>query len=249
MKKAIDTHTHINTGSKFDSSPDSLLYDASLEYLMKMNEAAGIEKMFCSTFSSVLSCEEVEKENEFLYELSQKTDCLYQWVVIDPRNDNTFLQAEKMLESPKCVGIKLHPPMHGYSLDEYGDKIFSFAEKYKAIVLIHPEQSPDYILPFAEKYPDVTFIMAHMGAFREDSYADAIEFAKHKNVYIDTSSSNSMKNKVLEYVVGRCGSDRILFGTDTYAAGFQKGRIEYALISEEDKENILWKNAERLFQI
>ena len=249
MKKAIDMHTHINTGSKFDSSPNSLLYDASLEYLMKMNEAAGIEKMFCSTFSSVLSCEEVEKENEFLYELSQKTDCLYQWVVIDPRNDNTFLQAEKMLESPKSVGIKLHPPMHGYSLKEFGDKIFSFAEKYKAIVLIHPEQSPDYILPFAEKYPDVTFIMAHMGAFREDSYADAIEFAKHNNVYIDTSSSNSMKNKVLEYVVERCGSDRILFGTDTYAAGFQKGRIEYALISEEDKANILWKNAERLFQI
>ena len=249
MKKAIDIHTHINTGSKFDSSPNSLLYDASLEYLMKMNEAAGIEKMFCSTFSSVLSCEEVEKENELLYELSQKTDCLYQWVVIDPRNDNTFLQAEKMLESPKSVGIKLHPPMHGYSLKEFGDKIFSFAEKYKAIVLIHPEQSPDYILPFAEKYPDVTFIMAHMGAFREDSYADAIEFAKHNNVYIDTSSSNSMKNKVLEYVVERCGSDRILFGTDTYAAGFQKGRIEYALISEEDKANILWKNAERLFQI
>lgn len=249
MKKAIDIHTHINTGSKFDSSPNSLLYDASLEYLMKMNEAAGIEKMFCSTFSSIISCQEVEKENELLYELSQKTDCLYQWVVIDPRNDNTFLQAEKMLESPKCVGIKLHPPMHGYSLDEYGDKIFSFTEKYKAIVLIHPEQSPDYILPFAEKYPDVTFIMAHMGAFREDSYAEVIEFAKHKNVYIDTSSSSSMKNKVLEYVVGRCGSDRILFGTDTYAAGFQKGRIEYALISDKDKENILWKNAEKLFKL
>ena len=91
--------------------------------------------------------------------------------------------------------------------------------------------------------------MAHMGAFREDSYAAVIESAKHRNVYIDTSSSNSMKNKVLEYVVERCGSDRILFGTDTYAAGFQKGRIEYALISNEDKENILWKNAEKLFWV
>ncbi len=42
--------------------------------------------------------------------------------------------------------------------------------------------------------------------------------------------------------------DRILFGTDTYAAGAQKGRIEYALISKDDKENILWKNAEKLFE-
>ena len=249
MKKAIDMHTHINTGSKFDSSPDSVLYDATLEYIMKMNEAAGIEKMFCSTFSSVLSCEEVEKENELLYELSQKTECLYQWVVIEPRNENTFLQAEKMLESPKCVGIKLHPPMHGYSLWEFGDKIFSFAEKHKAVVLIHPEESPDYILPFADKYPDVTFIMAHMGSFGEESYANAIGFAKNRNVYADTSGSASTKNKVVEYVVGRVGSERILFGTDTYAPGFQKGRIEYALISDADKENILWKNAERLFKL
>ncbi len=43
------------------------------------------------------------------------------------------------------------------------------------------------------------------------------------------------------------GSERILFGTDTYAAGFQRGRIEYAQISDADKENILVNNAVRLF--
>lgn len=248
MKKAIDVHTHINTGSKFDSSPESLLYDASLEYLMRMNKSAGIDKMFCSTFSSVLSCEEVEKENQLLYELSQNMDNLYQWVVIDPRNERTFSQAKIMLHTPKCVGIKLHPPCHNYTLDEYGDKIFSFASEHKVIVLIHPEKNADYILSMANKYPDVTFIMAHMGSFDESSYADAIEFAKNKNVYVDTSGIASSKNKGLEYVVGRCGSDRILFGTDTYAAGFQKGRIEYALISEQDKDNVLRYNAERLFR-
>jgi predicted TIM-barrel fold metal-dependent hydrolase len=152
-----------------------------------------------------------------------------------------------MLESPKCVGIKLHPPCHGYSLREYGDKIFSFASEHKAVIQIHPEESPDYILPFADRYPDVSFIMAHMGFFRESSYADAILLSKCGNVYADTSGSASTKNKVIEYMVERCGSERILFGTDTYAAGFQKGRIEYALISEKDKENIFWRNAEKLF--
>ena len=43
------------------------------------------------------------------------------------------------------------------------------------------------------------------------------------------------------------GFERILFGTDTYAAGFQRGRIEYALIPDEDKANILRNNALRLF--
>jgi hypothetical protein len=79
------------------------------------------------------------------------------------------------------------------------------------------------------------------------TYANAIEFAEHGNVYTDTSGNASSKNHVIEYMVERVGSERILFGTDTYAAGFQRGRIEYALIPDEDKCNILRYNAERLF--
>ena len=52
---------------------------------------------------------------------------------------------------------------------------------------------------------------------------------------------------MIEYAVERCGLEYIMFGTDTYAAGFQRGRIEYAMISDKDKENILRHNAERLF--
>jgi len=42
--------------------------------------------------------------------------------------------------------------------------------------------------------------------------------------------------------------EKILFGTDTYAVGFQRGRIEYAMISERDKQNILRYNALKLFK-
>ena len=246
--KAIDTHTHINHGSKFDSSPDSILYDATLEHLQALAKAANVECMFCSTFSSVLSTEEVEAENQYMSELVQTVDNLYQWVVIDPRNENTFMQAEKMLLDDKCVGVKLHPPCHEYTLSEYGDKLFSFLSEYDAIVQIHPEKDADYILDMADKYETVTFIMAHMGSFGEASYADAIEYAKNGNVYVDTSGIASSRNNGVEYVVNRVGSEHILFGTDTYATGFQRGRIEYALIPEEDKCNILRYNAEKLFK-
>ena len=90
--------------------------------------------------------------------------------------------------------------------------------------------------------------MAHMGSFNdEDCYAKAIEGARHGNVYIDTSGLASYNNRVVEYTVGRVGSEHILFGTDTYAAGFQRGRIAYAMIADADKRNILRYNAERLF--
>ncbi len=244
---AIDAHTHINHGSKFDSAPNSLIYDATLPYLLQTAEAAGIGKLLCSTFSSVLSVEEVERENAYLHELCMRTPQLYQWVVIDPRNPATYRQADELLSGEKCVGIKLHPYFHKYTVEEFADQLFSFSSARGAVVQIHPERDADYILPIANKYPRTTFLMAHNGSHGEASYANAIAFAEHGNVYTDTSGIASSKNRVIEYTVERVGSERILFGTDTYAAGFQRGRIEYALISDEDKCNILKNNAERLF--
>ena len=64
---------------------------------------------------------------------------------------------------------------------------------------------------------------------------------------IDTSGSMSVLNNVIEYYVDRFGSDRILFGTDTYAYSYEFARVAFAEISFEDKENIFWKNAMKLF--
>lgn len=240
---AIDTHTHINHGSKYDST-ETPIYSAMPDALFRINDAAGIHKMLCSTFSSVLNTEEVEAENEYLFELAQQHERLYQWVVIDPRNGRTFEQARRMLRRGKCVGVKIHPSNHKYAYDEVGDKLFGFIADHQTIVQIHPNHPCTLILPYADKYPDATFIMAHLG---EVAYVDAIEQAKHGNVWADTSGIASSRNQILEYAVGRVGSERILFGTDTYAAGFQRGRVEYAQISGKDKENILRNNAVRLF--
>ena len=241
--KAIDMHTHINSGSPYDTKVGNA-YSASLDDLMAINRGAGIEKMFACTFASVLSTETIPEENEYIHNLLDQVDCLYQWVVIDPRVEETFAQAERMLQHKKCVGIKLHPAYHKYELEAYADRIFTFASKFHAVVLIHPDKEASYVLPMADRYPDVTFIVAHLGG---KAYVDAVEFAKHRNVYTDTSGIASSNNLMVEYAHSRIGADRILFGTDTYAAGFQRGRIEYALIPEPDKKLILRENALRLF--
>lgn len=244
---AINTHTHINSDSEHNNSVGSARQDNFLEWMSTINRAAYVDKFFCTTFSAAAFDDEVEKENEYIKKCADENEMLYFWVTIDPKNNATFAQAEEMLNTPKCVGIKIHPSNHKYTLDEFGDKIFSFAAKHKAIVLIHPDADVDYILPFADKYSDVTFIMAHLGTYKPDSYVNAIKNAKHHNVYTDVSGRASTYNKVVEYVVEKAGSDRILFGNDLYSVGFQRGRIEYAVISDEDKENILRNNALRLF--
>ncbi len=240
----IDTHTHINHGVPNDTKV-SEIYLSDLEELYMLGKAAGVDKMFASTFASVLSPENVAAENEYMHELSGNVDYLYQWVVIEPRTEETFAQAKRMLGTEKCVGIKIHPPMHKYSYDDFGDRIFSLADEYGAIVQIHPWKAADLILPYADRYPNATFIMAHLGG---QSHVNAIASSKHGNVYTDVATCSSTSNYVLEYAVERIGSERILFGTDTYAPGFIRGRVEYAAISDEDKQNILYNNAERLFE-
>lgn len=247
---AIDMHTHINHGSPFDIKTREG-HSADLDDLIFINRAAGIEKMFACTFASCLSTEVIVEENEYMHRLIDEVECLYQWVVIDPRIEETLCQAEKMLQHKKCVGIKLHPVYHGYSLIEYADKLFSFASRFHATVLIHPNEEPlgaekdaAYIIPIANKYPNVNFIMAHLG---NQTYIDAVHNAVHKNVYTDTSGIASSNNLIVEYAHSRIGADRILFGTDTYSAAFQRGRIEFALIPTEDKQKILRHNALQLF--
>lgn len=241
---AVNTHVHMSHG--VEKEPAEIPgYSATLDWLRKTEQAAGIDKMFCSTFSSVYGTQRVFEENEYLSQLVKEVDYLYQWVVVDPRDERTFEQAEVMLGAEKCVGIKLHPLNHKYGWEEFGDALFTFAARQKAIVQIHAtEEDADHILPYADKYPDATFIMAHLGG---EGHVNAIAGAKHGNVYVDTSGIKSYRNAVVENTVERVGSERILFGTDTYAAGFQRGRIDYALISDEDKVNILRNNALKLF--
>lgn len=236
-------HTHINHGSRFDSETRNG-YSADLDDLILINRAAGIDKMFACTFASCLQPEAIVEENEYVHRMLDQVECLYQWVVIDPRIEETFTQAEKMLRHKKCVGIKLHPLYHQYSLEEYGEQILSFASNFCTVLLIHPEKEASYILPMADQHPELNFIVAHLGG---ETYVDAVEFAKHKNVYTDTSGIASSNNLIIEYAYNRIGADRILFGTDTYSAAFQRGRIEFALIPQEAKNNILRENALRLF--
>ena len=201
--KAIDVHSHLNHGSPFDSDPGNPIYHADLESLRRLDKAAGIEMMFCSSFASVLSCETVVEENEYMASVIAENPDVKQWVVIEPRIKESFIQAEKALKGKNCVGIKIHPPYHGYSLNDFGDEIFSFASDFSAVVLIHPEREATYILPFADRYPKVSFIMAHLGNI---FYADAINGAKNGNVYADTSGIASSNNYVLEYTVEKAGS-------------------------------------------
>ena len=149
-----------------------------------------------------------------------------------------------MLNSKKCLGIKIHPYCHGYPIAQHADEIFSFADELGQTVVMHPDDMYD-TLRFADKYPNMRLIVAHLGT--NEDYVKIMQDAKHQNIYTDTSGMASFKNNVIEHTVQKVGSKKILFGTDSYSCAFQRGRIDYANILDTDKENILYNNALRLF--
>ena len=108
---------------------------------------------------------------------------------------------------------------------------------------MHPQHIPQ-MPALANKYSHMKLIIAHLGSVE---HVDAIANAVHGNIYTDTSGGASARNNIVEYAVEQVGSEKLLFGTDAYSFAFQYGRIALSNLSLEEKENILWKNAVKLF--
>ena len=187
------------------------------------------------------------------------TDGLLQWVIIDPTRPETYEQAAEMLATPRCVGIKLHPEEHCYPITEHGDALFAFAAEHRAVVLVHSgdENSlPADFLPYAERYPEIRLLLAHLGngagaAGDPATQVRAIQSSSQGNVYVDTSSSRSIMPQLVEWAVGEIGADRILYGTDTplYSAEMQRARIDHAELTDDQKKLILRENAVALLDL
>lgn len=184
-----------------------------------------------------------------------QTPGLKQYVVIDPRREQTYAQAEEMLRQSQCVGIKIHPEEHGYPIREHAGPIFEFAARHRAVVLTHSSeansQAADFV-PWADRFPEVRLILAHIGCGHDGDpthQVRAVQRSRHGNVFADTSSARSIVPGLIEWAVREIGAERVLFGTDTplYHTAMQRARIDHADLSEADRRRILRENAVRLF--
>lgn len=182
---------------------------------------------------------------------------LLQYVVIDPLVPRTFEQADEMLRSPRCVGIKIHPEEHLYSIREYGDAIFEFAAARNAVVLTHSSEhnslAADFV-PLANAYPTVRLILAHIGCGWDGDMTHqvrAVQQSTQGNMWADTSSIRSVTPGLIEWAVRELGAERVLFGTDTplYHSVVQRARIDCAELTDVEKSLVLRENSVRLFDL
>jgi predicted TIM-barrel fold metal-dependent hydrolase len=256
--QAIDVHAHYGRWDREGMDLTSTMMSGDAQHVIDRARLANTCLTVVSPLQALMPRFQGDPVggNEHAAQLMPQHPELRQWVVIDPRKPDTYGQAEQMLALPGCVGIKIHPEEHGYPIKEYGRQIFEFAAKHRAIMLTHSGEVnslPEDFVPFANDFPDVRLILAHIGCTidRDPGHqVRAVQQSKHGNIYADTSSAQSVIGGLIEWAVGEIGSERILFGTDSplYFAPMQRARIDHAVIADAAKERILRDNAMELFQ-
>ncbi len=234
----IDIHTHV--GEKKDKA--EILVSATLEQLhheMKKNKVD-------YAVSFVLG-KDVEKGSIRL--AGKCGGNILPFFRFDPKKT----QVEELRKAlPSFRGVKLHPRMENFDpLDSEYTGLFKVIEESGKPVLIHtrkennPFSDPDRLLALVERYPGIDFIFGHFA----NGVNSVISAAKElPNLFLETSIVSSPK--IIELAVRKCGSEKILFGSD-FPYSDQELELEKVLradINEEDRKNILGRNAVMLLK-
>lgn len=253
--QAIDVHAHL--GAYVDEDPQMAEFmSGDAERVVSLAARARTGTTVISSLRALLPPGRYDTlaGNEDVLREVEQVDGLRMWAVLEPRLPESFAQVKWLLGHPRCLGIKIHPELHGYAIAEYGHEVFAFAARHGAVVQSHsgdPYCLPEDFLPFADSFPEVTLILSHLGWGHDGLMAHqvrAVQRSRHGNVYADTSSSRSIVPGLIEWAVREVGAERILYGTDSplYFAPMQRARIDQAEMPDEAKRVILRGNAERL---
>lgn len=256
---AIDVHAHFG---RYDCGRTDLVNDlmtGDAAVVAERAQRANVRLTIVSPLESLLPRGKADAVagNRNAARIVAATPGLLQYVVIHPRRAETYQQAEEMLQRPNCVGIKIHPEEHVYSIQDHGAAIFEFAARHRAVVLSHSSEKNSLaseLVIFANQFPEMKLILAHIGCGWDGDLTHqvrAIQQSRHGNVFADTSSARSITPNLIEWAVREVGAERVLFGTDSplYHTSMQRIRIDHADLTDREKRLILCENAERLFEL
>ena len=269
----IDTHVH--TG--LFEAPDKVV-DMTEAIVLESMELYNIDYALVSDAAVEYDCllepvpieKQVTQESSFLRSIAfarANMDKIGIMPWAKPATESADARFEELIKENLDIvhGIKIHPFHSKIAFDSKEvDAYVQLARKYHLPVVSHTaaddEASPERVYKVAKKYPDVDFVMVHMGLGTDNK--EAIELlGKLPNLYGDTTWVPL--ESTLE-IVKRYGSKKIFFGSDSPIDGLHtygynmKGETSLyqryfneleALIGTSAYEDIMYKNAMRVFGI
>ncbi len=264
MQKIIDSHCHIYPDKIAERAVESIgkFYNIPMsnggtvgDMLKKANEA-GITHAI--VFSVATKVAQVKSINEFIAgEVEKSNGFMTGLGTLHPDSGDIKGDIEH-LEELGLKGVKLHPDIQGFKLDDYRClKIYELCEKKGLPVLLHTGDfrydfsNPNRVKPILEAYTDLTVIGAHFGGWSIWEEA-ANELYGYKNFYVDCSSSfyGLTPEKATE-LIRLYTAEKVMFATD-YPMWIPKKEVDFfnlLRLTDSEKQLILHKNAERVFKL
>ena len=243
----IDIHSHMGAGW--------LAWwknEVTEEDFIKNMDSYGIDKA-CVNYWGIYH--DPDKGNDYIADFVRRyPDRLIGFACIVPRWYKTSVQeVERAVADLNMKGLKLHPAATSWHANS--PLVYPVVEKAIELglpMLFHSGRDeyshPHNLGELAKKYPDATFIMAHIG---EEAIIEGIEVARQcHNVYLDTAGSYNLY-RILHQAIDRVGEDRILFGSDfpAYNPGPEIAKVRDVGLTPRQVKKIMGENAAKLLNI
>jgi len=238
----IDCHCHAGKGDHMTAPWNT---DAPIEPYLRRARAAGIDKtLVFAPFHS----DDMQANAQVARIVARYPRRLIGFAFIHAARDagRIFQMVEHAVKRWRFRGIKLH----GYEAMPTRE-VCEAARAFRLPLLADVVGRAEVVDMLAPQYPDVTFIIPHLGSFADDWRAHQRvidQLVRYPNVYTDTSAVRRF-DYIVE-AVKRAGARKILFGSDGpwLHPGLEIHKIRLLGLPPEKEALILGGNALRLLR-
>jgi predicted TIM-barrel fold metal-dependent hydrolase len=202
----IDCHCHAGKGDKMTAPWNT---DAPVETYLRRARAAGIDK---TVVLAPLHGNYQQANMQVARIVARYPNRLIGFAFIHTKRDagRIFKMVRHAVTRWGFRGIKIHG-IEAMPTREACEA----ARAFRLPVLVDIISRPEVVDMFAPEYPDVNFIIAHLGSFTDDWKAHqqvTYQLARYPNVYADTSGVRQFD--YLVQAIKRGGARKVLFGSD-----------------------------------
>jgi len=236
----IDSHCHAGKGDGLTGPWDTA---ALLEKYLRRASQAGITR---TVLFAAFHSDYAIANREVARIVASRPDRFLGFAFINAARDRGRVMklVRQAVEEFGFVGIKLHRYDARISRE-----VCEVARAFSLPVLYDVMGEVSVCELLAQEYPDVNFVIPHLGSFADDWRAQIAfvdHLVRHSNIYTDTSGVRRFD--VLEQAVQRAGARKMLFGCDGpwLHPGVELSKVRALGLSRNDEGLVLAGNFLRL---